>query len=87
MEVPGVVSGDTVRGLRMEPLPEGIAAMIRQQTAIQALAVEAAVKGDRRIALQAMLLDPVVNNCSAAEKVLHQLLEAQKEYISPKFFE
>lgn len=86
VEVPGVVSGDTVRGLRMAPLPEGIAALMRQQITIQALSVEAAVKGDRKLALQAMLLDPVVDNYKTASNVLDKLLEAHKEYISPNFF-
>jgi alpha-galactosidase len=86
VEVPGVVSGDTVRGLRMAPLPEGIAALLRQQITIQALSVEAAVKGDRKLALQAMLLDPVVDNYNTASNVLDRLLETHKEYISPNFF-
>jgi alpha-galactosidase len=86
IEVPGVVSGDTVRGLVMDPLPEGIAAMIRQQIKIHELSVEAAVKGDRSLALQAMLLDPVVDSYNTAESVLNQLIETHKEYISPNFF-
>lgn len=87
IEIPGVVSGDTVRGLHMDPLPEGIAAVIRQQVTIQELSVEAAVKGDRKLALQAMLLDPVVDNYSVAKRVLDELLIAHKEYISPNFFD
>jgi alpha-galactosidase len=86
VEVPGVASGDTVRGLRMAPLPEGIAAMMRQQISIHGLSVEAAVKGDRKLALQALLTDPVVDSCSVAEKVLNELLEAHREYVSPNFF-
>jgi alpha-galactosidase len=83
VEVPGVVSGDGVRGLRMSPLPEGIAAVLRQQIAIQELSVEAAVTGDRKLALQAILLDPVVDSFEVAERVLDELLVAQREYLSP----
>jgi len=86
VEVPGVVSGDNVRGLQMDPLPEGIAAMIRQQMTIHALSVEAAVKGDRKLALQAMLLDPVVDHYTTAKQVLDDLLEAHRDLISPEFF-
>ena len=86
VEVPGVVSGDGVRGLKMSPLPEGIAIMARQQVAVQGLSVEAAVKGDKKLALQAMLLDPVVDNYSVCEKVLDKLLDADRENISPEFF-
>lgn len=86
VEVPGVVSGDGIRGLHMAPLPDGIAAFLRQQVAIHALSVEAAVTGDRRLALQAMLLDPVVDSLKVAERVLDNLLVAHREYISPRFF-
>ena len=57
VEVPGVVSADKVRGLRMDPLPEGIAELIRRQITIHSLAVEAAVTGNRDKALQ-IILDP-----------------------------
>jgi alpha-galactosidase len=86
VEVPGVVSGDGIRGLQMAPLPAGIAAMAQQQIAIQGLAVEAAVHGSRQLALQAMLLDPVVCSYETASAVLDQLLEAQRAYISPALF-
>lgn len=86
VEVPGIVSGDGIRGLHMASLPEPIAAVARQQITIQKLSVEAAVSGDRRLALQAMLLDPVVDDFEAAEGVLDALLTAQREYISEKFF-
>lgn len=86
VEIPGVVSGDGVRGLRMQPLPEGIAEMMRRQITIHGLSVEAAVKGDRKLALQAMLLDPVTDNFSVSEKVLDRLLEEHREYVSPAFF-
>lgn len=86
VEVPGIVSSDGVHGLAMPPLPEGIACMIRQQMTVQQLSVEAAVTGSRKTALQALLLDPVVDSFDTAQTVLEQLLEAHREYISPKFF-
>lgn len=86
VEVPGIVAADGIRGLHMAPLPEPIAALARQQIAIQELAVEAAVSGDRQVALQAMLLDPVVDDYEVAERVLDELLLAQRDYISENFF-
>jgi alpha-galactosidase/6-phospho-beta-glucosidase family protein len=41
------------------------------------LTVEAAVTGDRHLVLQAMLLDPVVDSVSAAERVLDEMMQAQ----------
>lgn len=86
VEVPGVVSADGVRGLAMKALPEGIAAMIRTQITIGRLSVEAAVTGDRKKALQALLLDPVVDHIAVAEEALDQLLQAHKPYVSESFF-
>ena len=66
------------------PLPEPIAAMCRTQIAVIDRLVEAAVHGDRDVALQALLLDPVVNGISQAEAILDELLEVHKDYL-PQF--
>ena len=48
------------------------------------LTVEAAVTGDRNMALQAMLLDPVVDSISGAERILDEMLTVHAEYL-PQF--
>lgn len=85
VEVPGVVSADKVRGLKMDPLPEGIAELIRRQVTIHSLSVEAAATGSKDKALQAFILDPVVDNVSTAEAVLDELIQANREFIHPGF--
>jgi alpha-galactosidase/6-phospho-beta-glucosidase family protein len=45
---------------------------------------KAAVNGDRRLVLQAMLLDPVIDSVRVAEKVLDEMMAAQKDYL-PQF--
>ena len=86
VEVPGIISALGITPLRMPPLPDVIAGFLRKQIAVQELSVEAAVTGDRSKALQAMVLDPVVDSYAVAERVLGRLLEANREYISPAFF-
>lgn len=54
------------------------------QTNIGELAVEAASKGSCELALQAMLVDPVVNNMDVAEKVFNELLRAHASFL-PQF--
>ena len=49
----------------------------------QELAVEAAVRASKEIALQALLIDPVVNSASAAVKLLDELWEVNRPYIRP----
>jgi alpha-galactosidase len=86
VETPGIISALGIIPLRMPPLPEALAALLRKQVAVQELAVEAAVTGDRQTALQAMILDPVVDNLSVATDVLDRLMDASREYIAPGLF-
>ncbi|MCL6442401.1 MAG: hypothetical protein K6T83_02850 [Alicyclobacillus sp.] len=76
VEVPALVSGFGIQGLTMGDLPNGIAALCNTQVAVQRLVVEAAVTGDRQKALQALLVDPVVDSLLAAERTLDELLDA-----------
>ncbi|MCJ7708562.1 MAG: alpha-glucosidase/alpha-galactosidase, partial [Anaerolineales bacterium] len=66
------------------PLPDAIAALCAQEIAVQKLAVEAAVTGDRKKALQALLLDPTVSGHTTASAVLADLLAAHGEHL-PQF--
>lgn len=84
VEVPGMVSSQGIRGLSVPALPAGITAMLAQQVAVQDRAVEAALHGDRQAALQALLLDPVVNSYEAAVKILDELLAVHAPYL-PQF--
>ncbi len=86
VETPGVISSMGIIPLCMPPIPEAIKGFMQKQIKVQELSVEAAVTGDRGIALQAMMLDPVVDNFSTAEKVLSELLKVNRENISPNFF-
>ena len=84
VEVPATVDATGVHGVSVGPLPEPIAAMCRTQIAVQDRAIEAAVHGDRIAALQALLLDPVINSVSQAEAILDELLKAHKDFL-PQF--
>lgn len=84
VEVPAVVTSLGVQGVPMGPLPEGIAGLCALQAQVQKLNVQAGVEGDRRKALQALLLDPVVHSAKAAQAILDELLEAEKELL-PQF--
>jgi alpha-galactosidase len=84
VEVPGLASGAGVSGLQVPPLPPAITALLAQQVAVQDRAVHAAIHGDRQAALQALLLDPVVQSYDAAVQILDALLEAHAPYL-PQF--
>jgi alpha-galactosidase len=82
VEVPAIAAPDGVRGVHMGDLPCGIAALCSTQVGVQDLTIEAAVHGSRRLALEALLVDPVVDSLVAAEKTLDELLRVHAPYLS-----
>ncbi|GMA65183.1 hypothetical protein NZD89_07130 [Alicyclobacillus fastidiosus] len=84
VEVPALVSGYGIQGLTMGELPQGIASLCQMQVNVQKLVVKAAVEGDRLAALQALLVDPVVDSLESAEAMLDELL-AEHAAVLPNF--
>jgi alpha-galactosidase len=81
VEVPVSVDGDGVHPISLGPLPDPVAKLMSMQAAVQQLAVEAAVHASKELALQALLIDPVVNSASAAVKLLDELWDVNRPYI------
>jgi alpha-galactosidase len=86
VETPAVINRSGVHPIHVGELPEGLAALCNIQILIQNLAVEAAVKGDKKKALQAVLADPVVQDNVAAEKAFNELFTAHRDLL-PQFEE
>ena len=84
VEVPAVASGMGIRGVAIGDLPEPAAELCRRQVAVAELAVEAAVKGDRTKALQALLLDPMITDVQQARGLLDDYLKAHAPLL-PQF--
>jgi alpha-galactosidase len=81
VEVPAVVDKDGVHGVKLGSIPKGFAGLLRNRIAFQDLTVEAVLTGSREYAMQALLVDPVVNSLRAAEKTLDTILSYQKQYL------
>jgi alpha-galactosidase len=84
IEVPGLVSGMGIQGLTFPPLPEGIAELCRRELALSSLTIDAVAKGDRYLALQALLLDPMITDIDTARAILDDFLFEFDEYL-PQF--
>jgi len=82
VEVPATVDKNGVHGLKLGALPKGIAGLLNNQAGVLDLSVEAALTGSRAAALQALLVDPVVDSVRAAEQTLDTMLELQQEYLA-----
>jgi alpha-galactosidase len=84
VEVPAIVGADRIFGLAMGELPPAIASLMNTQLDVMELNVAAAVTGDRQTALEGLILDPLVPDPEAAEKILDEMLIAQADYL-PQF--
>ena len=85
VEVPGIIGPSEVHGLCMGALPESVAGTIRTHITQQELIVDAALSGDRRIALQALLADPCITySLEEAKSLLDEMLKLEAEWL-PQF--
>jgi alpha-galactosidase len=79
-----VISSYGIQGIGSPPLPEGIAELCRRELALSSLVIDAAVQGDRQLALQALLLDPMINDIDRARGILDEFLDTFSVYL-PQF--
>lgn len=74
-----------IHGIAADPLPSGITAVLSSRWQQIELTVSAALTGDRSLALQALLADPLTPSIEVGGKVLDELLAANRSYL-PRFF-
>lgn len=84
VEVPAVSCASGLRGLVMGRFAPVVAELLRRETNLVELVVDAGVKGDRQIALQALMMDPIVDDYEAAKAILNDYLEEEGPYL-PQF--
>lgn len=83
VEVPAKVVDGALVPLPMAELPTGILAMVQLQGAIHKLLVEAYVEQSKAKLLQAILLDPIVDNHNRAVAMLDEFLALQGDALPP----
>lgn len=76
VEVPAVAGASGITGLAVGPLPDAIAAVLTARAHQQELTVQAAISGERQVALQALLLDPLVPDAATARAILDDAVNA-----------
>jgi alpha-galactosidase len=84
VEAPGMVDGRGVHGIAVGPLPEGIAGILAARARQQELTVDAALAGDRVLAMQALLADPLVPSVETADAMLDEALHTHESFL-PRF--
>ena len=86
VELEAVTDSQGARGIQIGECPILLKGMLEKRFAWHELVVDAAVKGDRKLALQALLLDEMAILPDQAEAMLGEMLEASKPLL-PRFFE
>jgi alpha-galactosidase len=87
VEVSALVNAYGINPVYAGPIPESWAAHLRQHIAVQKLTVEAALSGDRHIARQAFLHDPLVAarlDADQAVSLMDEMLAANARFL-PRF--
>jgi alpha-galactosidase len=84
VETMGVVGPAGAYGVSVGALPPGVLNTVYPHVVNQEMIVDAALAGDRRLALQALLNDPLVRDFRSAPRMLDELLAAHAEHL-PQF--
>ena len=86
LEIPAKVSRQGINPMTSEPLPPVCFGLIAQVKAYELYTVEAAVKGDRQAAFEALLAHPLGPEVGQIPVVLEDMLTTQRQYL-PRFWE
>lgn len=85
VEFPAQVNKNGFTPLSQFDLPGGVLSLLQREVSTAQLGIDAVVHGDRQLALQSLLLDPVIDDLDLAEKVLEEILISNQSYL-PQFF-
>ena len=80
------VDMDGARPVKVGSFPRGIRALQLQVLETHELTVEAIVRRDRKLLRRAMLLDPIVNTISDGDRIIEELLTAEKDALQKSGF-
>jgi len=86
VEVNCVIGCDGPTPLATGPLRPELRGLLQQVKAYEELTIQAAISGDRKVALQALLANPLVPSFRVAQALLDELIEAHREHL-PQFVE
>jgi 6-phospho-beta-glucosidase len=70
VEIPCAVDGAGVRPLATRPLPGRFLGLMQQVKAVEQTAIEAALSGSSRLAVEAFALHPLVDSVTTARRLL-----------------
>ena len=85
VEIPARIDRDGAHPLALAPLAPEMRGLVEAMKAFEQLTIEAALSGDRNVALKALLANPLVPDLLVARPLLATLLESDRALL-PRFF-
>jgi 6-phospho-beta-glucosidase len=85
VEVPARIDRDGAHPLPQAPLAPELLGLVQHAKAYERLAIDAALDGDRTVALRALLANPLIGRYPLASELLDALLDANRAHL-PRFF-
>jgi 6-phospho-beta-glucosidase len=86
VEIPATVDRAGAHPVPIAPLAPELLGLVQTVTAYEVLTIQAARTGDRRVAVRALLANPLVRQWDRAVPLLDALLEANRPHL-PQFFD
>lgn len=80
VEVPAIVDKDGVHGVKLS-YPKAFGSLLMGQVPVNDMTTEAILSKSKHAVMQALLVDPVVNNVRAAEEMLDTMIALQERFL------
>ena len=85
VEIAATIDRDGAHPLPVAPLAPDMLALVEHAKGYERLTIEAAMSGDRAVALRALMTNPLVGQYDVAVPLLAELLEANRDLL-PRFY-
>ena len=85
VEVSCIITKDGPKPIAMGDLPVAVRGLVQQIKSFERVAAEAAVTGNRELAILALTINPLVASDTKAKQIVDEMLEAHQKYL-PQFF-
>ena len=85
VEIAATIDREGAHPLPVAPLAADMLGLVEHAKAYERLTIEAAMSGDRDVALRALMTNPLVGDFDVAAPLLAELLEANRDLL-PRFF-
>ena len=81
VEVPAWIDQKGIEGVHLDAMPQGFAGLLANQVGVHDLTAEAILDQSKDLVIQALLVDPVVDQASAVPAMVEAMIERQPEYL------